>query len=66
LSNRVTRALAARDRGEHHDLVAVAQGGLEAAQEADVLVVDVDVDEPAQVAVVDQPVLEAGVVRGRR
>src|SRR6478752_6605447 len=53
---------AAGDRGQHDDLVAVAEPGLEAAEEPDVLVVDVDVDEPAQVAAVEQPVLEPGVV----
>jgi len=34
-------------RREHHDLVAVGDGGAEPAGEADVLVVDVDVDEAA-------------------
>src|SRR3954463_11095167 len=43
LSYRVMPALAARHRREHDDLVAVAQRGFETAQEADVLVVDVDV-----------------------
>src|SRR5881398_1206746 len=42
-------------RGEHDDRVAVAQRGLEAPGEPDVLVVDVDVDEPPQVAVLDEP-----------
>ena len=53
---------AAGDGGQHDDLVAVAELGVQTAEEADVLVVDVDVDEPAQVAVLDQPVLDAGVV----
>src|SRR5215217_5691699 len=52
---------AAGDGGEDDDLVAVGDRGLEAAEEAHVLVVDVDVDEAAEVAVLDQPVLEAGV-----
>ena len=52
----------AGDGGEHDDLVAVAERGLEAADEADVLVVDVDVDEAAQVAVLDEATLDAGVV----
>src|SRR6478735_10877917 len=39
------------DGGEDDDLVAVAELGLEAADQADVLIVDVDVDEPAQGAV---------------
>src|SRR6478609_2105339 len=50
------------DGGEDDDLVAVAELGLEAADEADVLVVDVDVDEPAQVAVLDQPFFDPRVV----
>ena len=45
------QASAAGDGRQHDDLVAVAQLGLETADEPDVLVVDVDVDEPAQVAV---------------
>src|SRR6478752_368153 len=53
---------AAGDGRQHDDLVAVAERGLEAADEAHVLVVDVDVDEAAQVAVLDQPVLDARVV----
>src|SRR5687767_8775307 len=56
------RAGSARDRWEHDDLVAVGELGLEAADEADVLVVDVDVDEATQVAIVDQALLDAGVV----
>src|SRR4051812_33073817 len=55
-------ASAAGDRREHDDLVPVAQLRLQAAEEADVLVVDVDVDEPAQVTVVEEPVLDAGVL----
>src|SRR4051794_19142054 len=58
---------AAGDGGQDDDLVAVGNRCLEAAEEADVLVVDVDVDEAAQVhgAVLglDEPVLDAGVVR---
>ena len=41
------------DGGQHDDLVAVGELGLEAADEPHVLVVDVDVDEAAQVAVLD-------------
>src|SRR3954452_16332715 len=54
--------LSPRDGRQHDDLVAVAELGLEAADEPDVLVVDVDVDEAAQVAVLDQPGLYAGGV----
>src|SRR5690349_11569110 len=48
LSNRMSgpsieSGSAAGDRGQDDDLVAVAQRGLEAAGEADVLVIDVDV-----------------------
>ena len=39
---------AAGDGGQHDDLVAVGELGVEAADEPDVLVVDVDVDEAAQ------------------
>src|SRR5690348_12573389 len=42
-----------RDGGEDDDLVAVVQRGLERAGEADVLVVDVDVDETAQLGAVE-------------
>src|SRR5215211_5902669 len=47
-------SLAARDRGEDRDHVAVGQLGVERAQEADVLVVDVDVDEAVQGAVLGE------------
>src|SRR6476619_5186063 len=61
-----TGGSAAGDGWEHDDLVAVADRGVEAAGEADVLVVDVDVDEAAQVALpllgLDEPFLDAGVV----
>src|SRR5690349_8378065 len=63
LSKRVTGASAAGDRREHDDLVAVAQRRLEPTEEPHVLVVDVDVDEAAQVTVVEEPVLEARVLR---
>src|SRR6478609_2039869 len=53
---------ASSDCREDDDLVAVLELGLEATDEADVLVVDVDVDEAAQVAVLEQAVLDAGVV----
>jgi len=56
------RASASGDGGQHDDLVAVGERRLEPAQEAHVLVVDVDVDEAPEVAALDQPVLEAGVV----
>src|SRR5277367_2674727 len=44
-------AAAAGDGGDEHDLVAVLEGVGFAAEETDVLVVDVDVDEAAELAV---------------
>ena len=38
---------AAGDGGQHHDDVAICSGSLEAAAEADILVIDVDIDESA-------------------
>src|SRR6188472_3427272 len=62
-----TGGSAAGDGWQHDDLVAVADRGVQPAGEADVLVVHVDVDEPPQVALpvlgLDEPVLDAGVVR---
>src|SRR5919112_4277964 len=55
-------ASAARDRRQHDDLVTVAQLRVEAADEADVLVVDVHVHEAPQVAALDEPRLDAGMV----
>src|SRR5665809_69493 len=53
--------------GQHDDLVAVAQRGLQTTEEADVLVVDVDVDETSQVFAavlgLEQPLLDPGVAR---
>ena len=52
---------AAGDGGDQHDFVAVLEGVGFAAEEADVFVVDVDVDELAQLAVF---VLDLGAERG--
>ena len=50
------------DRRQHGDGVAVLEGGLQGAQKADVLVVDVDVHEAVQLALVgDEAALDAGV-----
>src|SRR5919197_2749468 len=50
------------DRGHDRDLVRLLELGVEALTEPDVLVVEVDVDELAGLAVsVEQPVLEPGV-----
>ena len=46
---------AAGDRGQDRDLVAVLDGRVEPVEEADVLAADVDVDEPAQAAVLGDP-----------
>src|ERR1051326_1626223 len=54
-------AAAACHRGQDGDRVAVRERRGQAAGEADVLVVQVDVDESAQLAVLDQPVADAGV-----
>src|SRR6185437_6425562 len=53
--------VAAGYRGQDGDGVAVRDGGLQAAEEPDVLVVLVDVDEPAQLLAVEQPVANARV-----
>src|SRR5574337_1840679 len=54
---------AARDRRDDGDVVALLQGGLLALEEADVLLVDVDVDEPPDLAaLLDQPLPEPGVL----
>ena len=42
---------AAGDGGDEHDLVAVLEGVAFAAKEADVFVIDVDVDEAAELAI---------------
>src|SRR4030095_1934966 len=53
----------ARDRGNDRHLVSLLERGLGALEEADVLLVDVDVDEAAQLAaVLHQPVPEPGVL----
>src|SRR5690606_9357417 len=57
-SNRMSPAGYGR---EHGDRVAVGDLGAEPAEEAHVLVVQVDVDEAAQAVVVDEAVLDAGV-----
>src|SRR3954451_18940139 len=44
---------------KNRHLVAVLDRGLEPVEEADVLTLDVDVDEPAQVTVLGNPLLEA-------
>src|ERR671914_2783385 len=55
---------AAGDGGNHRYLGAVRGRRLEVVEEADVVVADVHVHEPAQVAlVVEHPRLDAGVVR---
>jgi hypothetical protein len=51
----------AGDGGDEHDFVAILEGVCVAAEEADVFVVDVDVDELAQLALV---VLDLGGERG--
>src|SRR5262245_66669484 len=43
-------------------LVAVLDGGVEVVQVADVLIVEVDVDEAPQLAVVEQPLRDARVL----
>src|SRR5262247_1103658 len=53
----------ARNRGNDRHLVSLLERGLGALEEADVLLVDVDVDEAAQLAaVLHQPVPEPGVL----
>src|SRR5262249_43461602 len=48
------------DGGNDADLVAVLDGGGEVVEVADVLVVEVDVDEAAQLAVVEQALADGG------
>src|SRR5882757_9559464 len=56
------RSSAAGDRGEDRDGVAVLERRVEGAGEPDVLVIDVDVDETVQAALIgDEPALEARV-----
>src|SRR5215472_13950655 len=58
-----TGELASRDRGHDRYLVAVLQRRLLGLEEADVLLVDVDIDEAAQLArLVEQAVLETRVL----
>src|SRR5215813_291951 len=75
LSNRATASLvwggecreggeperAAGHGGQDRHVVAVGQLGVQRAEEADVLVVDVHVDEPVQRPVLDEPVAQPGV-----
>src|SRR5215210_2086675 len=53
---------AAGDRRQDHHGVTVGDRGVEATGEPDVLVVDVDVDEAAGLTVLEQALLDAGVV----
>src|SRR5688500_18722520 len=62
-SKRTLLVPAASHCGKYHDGVAVGDRGLEPAGEADVLVVDVDVDEATHTAILDEPLLDAGVIR---
>ena len=55
---RLSRRLTA---GQDRDLVAVVHGRLQAVEEPDVLAAHVDVHEPAQVAVLSDPVAQAVV-----
>src|SRR5680860_1783920 len=68
LSKRI-RGLAAGYGRQHHDLVAVGELGAQTAREPDVLVVHVQVDEAAQVALpilgFDEAVLDAGCLASR-
>src|SRR5579859_7819601 len=54
--------LAAGHGGQDGHRVAVLDRSLQPVQEPDVLVVQVDVDEPAQALVVDQPLAQAAVL----
>src|SRR5690606_2861163 len=61
------RTSAAGDGRDDRDLRPVLDLGVQAADEADVLVADVDVDEPSQLAaLVDHPLLDPGVGRLQR
>src|SRR4051812_23916042 len=53
---------AARDRRHDGDLLAALERRLEALQEADVLVADVDVDEAAHALLVEEAILHPGVL----
>ena len=52
--------------GQDRDLVAVLDRGVEAVEEADVLAADVDVDEPAQAAVLGDPAAQLAVTLVQR
>ena len=53
---------AAGDGRDDADLVLRLDLGVEVVEVADVLVVDVDVDEPAQLGAVEDPLLQAGML----
>jgi hypothetical protein len=66
-SEDAAQALPARDRGQDLDLLAVGDGRVEPVAEADVLAVDVDVDEPPQGAVaIGQAVAQLAVALEQR
>src|SRR5690348_11384396 len=52
----------ASDSRQDGNRVTVGNWGLQAAEETDILVVQVDIDEPAEVLAVDQPVAQAAVL----
>src|SRR5262245_5370326 len=58
---RARASATSRDRGNDRDLVAVLQSRLRSLQEADVLLVHVEVDEaPDRAVIIDEPLLEPG------
>src|SRR4051794_17041853 len=61
-TNRALISASARDRRDDRDLLAALELGLEAFEEADVLFADVDVDEAPDALLVEQTVLDPGVV----
>src|SRR5262245_3641336 len=60
--SRASLMSASRDGGDDGQRVAVLDGGLEGVEVADVLVVEVDVDEALELALVEEPVDDAGAL----
>src|SRR5689334_17777396 len=61
-TNRAVISASARDRRDDRDLLAALELGLQAFEEANVLLADVDVDEAAHALLVEEAVLDARVV----
>src|SRR4051812_41810837 len=65
VSSRDAAMSPSRDGGNDGQLVAILDGRGEVVQVADVLVVEEQVDEPAQDALIEQALRDAGVLRAQ-